>query len=123
MVWDLSPGPNPVVLTDAVLADHPSALAEVNRALVERIDTLCSQLVQIISNNRALLSPIGDWQAIDIALGITFLATREPFHGAIDQWLKRLSDRSIFAYRTHGRYPTTSRSVLGSRGASCRAHR
>ncbi|UVK50960.1 hypothetical protein DBIPINDM_004161 [Mesorhizobium sp. AR02] len=110
MVWQLSPGRQPVVLTDAVLAAHPSALAEINRILVERIDTLCNQLVEIVSNNRALLSPIGDWQAIDISLAFTLLATRERFHGAIDQWLEGLTSRIIFAYMSHGAYPTTSRS-------------
>ncbi|RWQ22119.1 hypothetical protein [Mesorhizobium sp.] len=110
MVWQLSPSPQPVVLTDAILAAHPSALAEINETLVERIDTLCNQLVGIVSNNHALLSPIGDWQAIDIALAFTFLATRERFHGAIDQWLGGLTSRSIFAYKTHGAYPTISRS-------------
>ncbi|MGJ8569499.1 MAG: hypothetical protein ACSHXI_02230 [Hoeflea sp.] len=110
MAWQLSPNPGPVVLTDEVLATYPSALTEEKNILVEKIDTLCKQLVQIISNNRSLLSPIGDWQAIDIALALTLLATRSPFHGAIDQWLEEMTKRTIFAYQTHGQYPTCNSS-------------
>lgn len=110
MVWRLTPGTGPVILTDAVLTAQPSALAESNKALLERIDTLCEKLMQIVGNNRSLLSPVGDWQAIDIGLALTLLATRPGFHSAIDDWLQALTNRTIFAYQAHGRYPTTSQS-------------
>jgi hypothetical protein len=110
MVWQLSPGSNPVVLTDEVLAAHPSALAEPNAALLQRIDALCHDLMQIISNNRALLSPIGDWQTIEISIALTLLASRAPFHQAIDQWIESLTQRCIFAFQTHGSYPTVNES-------------
>jgi hypothetical protein len=66
--------------------------------------------VQIVSNNRVLLSPIGDWQAIDIGLAFTLLACRPGAYGAIDEWGEELAKRSIFAFDVHGRYPVTSRS-------------
>lgn len=62
------------------------------------------------AGNRALLSPIGDWQAIDIGLAFTLLACRPGAHGAIDQWAEELAKHSMFAFKTHGRYPITSRS-------------
>jgi hypothetical protein len=72
----------------------------------EAIDQLALQLVALIRNNPALLTPIADWQAIDIGIVMTFLATRKPFHDAIGQWADSLSDKAWFAYRIHGAYPT-----------------
>jgi hypothetical protein len=74
------------------------------------IDRLAIQLVALIRNNPALLTPMADWQAIDIGLAITFLACRKQFHAAIGQWADSLSDNAQFAYRTHGAYPTRHRS-------------
>jgi len=72
----------------------------------EAIDQLALQLIALIRNNPALLTPIADWQAIDIGLAMTFFAVRKPFHDAIGQWADSLSDKAWFAYRTHGAYPT-----------------
>lgn len=85
-------------------AKAPQLVADGEDAQV--IDELALQLVALIRNNPALLTPIADWQAIDIGLAITFLACREPFHDAIGQWADSLSDKACFAYRTHGAYPT-----------------
>ncbi|NEJ84077.1 hypothetical protein GR268_47450, partial [Rhizobium leguminosarum] len=97
MVWQLTPGLQLEVLTDEVLKAHPLASTGINDEIVERIDTLCSAVVGIVSNNQALMSPLGDWQAIDITLALTLLATRQPYHRAIDQWLEELTRRTIFA--------------------------
>lgn len=70
------------------------------------IDRLALQLVALIRNNPALLTPIADWQAIEIGLAMTFLACRKPFHAAIGQWADSISDKAWFNYRTHGAYPT-----------------
>lgn len=110
LVWQLAPTKGPVVLDEDYVRTLPAMLAEVNNATLARIDGLCMQLTQIISNNRALLSPIGDWQAIDISLAFTLLACRPATHGAIDQWTEELVSRSIFAFNVHGRYPVISRS-------------
>lgn len=110
MVWDLSSDNQPVVINDALLDARPSVLSKIDNDIVDKIDVLCNKLVEIISNNRSLLAPVGDWQAIDIALVLTLLATRPPFHDAMDDWLAAITNRSIFAYRAHGRYPMTSRS-------------
>jgi len=86
------------------LAKAPQLVPDGDQA--EAIDELALQLVALIRNNPALLTPIADWQAIDIGLAITFLACRKPFHDAIGQWADSLSDKAWFAYRTHGAYPT-----------------
>lgn len=110
LVWQLAPTKGPVVLDEDYVQTLPAMLAEVNNATLARIDGLCMQLMQIVSNNRALLSPIGDWQAIDIGLAFTLLACRPAMHSAIDQWTEELVNRSVFAFNVHGRYPVTSTS-------------
>lgn len=110
LVWQLAPPNGPIVLTNDYLQMLPAAVAETTKATVERIDRLCQQLMQIVSNNRALLSPIGDWQAIDIGLAFTLLACRPGAHGAIDEWGEELAKRSIFAFNVHGRYPVVTQS-------------
>jgi hypothetical protein len=94
------------MLEDAADIPHGAIIDD----LMDRVDTLCEQLIAIVANNRALLSPIGDWQAIDIALGLTLLASRPHFRSAIKDWLRELTERTIFAFRTHGPYPTIKQS-------------
>jgi hypothetical protein len=110
LVWQLSPTAGPVVLSNAYLQTLPSELADPTKAAVNRIDRLCQQLMAIVGNNRALLSPIGDWQGIDIALAFTLLACRPGAQGAIDEWAEELAKRTRFAFAVQGRYPTTSHS-------------
>lgn len=110
LVWGLSPAAGPVVLSEAYLQTLPAALADTIKATVTLIDRLCQQLVAIVGNNRALLSPIGDWQGIDIALAFTLLACRPGAQGAIDEWADELAKRTMFAFTVQGRYPTTSHS-------------
>lgn len=110
LVWELAPPNGPVVLSNDYLQSVPSTMADVTKETVERIDRLCQQLIHMVSNNRALLSPIGDWQAIDIGLAFTLLACRSSAHGAIDKWVEELAKRTIFAFDVHGRYPMTSHS-------------
>lgn len=110
MVWQLGPATGPVVLSNAYLQTLPVALSDTTKATVLRIDLLCRQLTAIIGNNRALLSPIGDWQGIDIALAFTLLACRPGSQRAIDEWAEELAKRTMFAFAVQGRYPTTSHS-------------
>ncbi|HEX8214772.1 MAG TPA: hypothetical protein VF582_04785 [Allosphingosinicella sp.] len=110
LVWQLSPAAGPVVLNNAYLQALPAELADTTKATVHRIDRLCGQLMAIVGNNRALLSPIGDWQGIDIALAFTLLASRPGAQGAIDEWAEELAKRTMFAFTVQGRYPTTSHS-------------
>lgn len=74
------------------------------------IDELALNLIALIRNNPALLTPIADAQVIDIGLAITFLSTRPQFRDAIGQWADSISDNAYFAYRTHGAYPTQHNS-------------
>lgn len=110
LVWQISPAAGPVVLNNAYLQTLPAGLADTTKATVHRIDRLCGQLMAIVGNNRALLSPIGDWQGIDIALAFTLLASRPGAQGAIDEWAEELAKRTMFAFTVQGRYPTTSHS-------------
>lgn len=110
LAWHLTSGNIPIVLTNEYISELPSALADTNRITIEKIDRLCVKIIQIINSNRSLLSPIADWQAIDIGLALTFLACRPDAHNSIDQWVEELAKRSMFSFRAHGRYPTTSDS-------------
>jgi hypothetical protein len=110
LVWQLAPPYGPVVLGSEHLQTLPATISNTTKATVERIDGLCKRLTQIVSNNRALLSPVGDWQAIDISLAFTLLACRPGAHRAIDEWADELANRSIFAFNVHGHYPMTSSS-------------
>lgn len=109
LVWQLSPASGPIVLTNDYLNTLPGLTSDTTRA-VNQIDRLIEAMIGIVSNNRALLSPIGDWQAIDIGLAFTLLACRPGAHGAIGQWAEQLAKHSMFAFKVHGRYPITSRS-------------
>lgn len=106
-VWLVAPGAGPVVLTNEYLAKLPKVVVQ---PALQQIDRLCDRLVRIIENNRVLLSPAADWQAIDIGLAFTLMATRPAFHAALDQWSVEMGNRSIFAFNVHGRYPVTTRS-------------
>jgi len=109
-VWQLSPAAGPVVLNNAYLKTLPAGLAAITNETVKRIEQQCQQLIVIIRNNRTLLSPIGDWQAIDIGLAFTLLACWPDAHGAIDDWANELAERTKFAFNVHGCYPTNSYS-------------
>ena len=89
---------------------RPVLLADSDVGPNAEIDRLAARLVQLITSNRALLSPATDEQAIDVALALTLLATRPMFRQSIDEWLLELARNTDLAYRTHGRYPTTRRS-------------
>lgn len=110
LVWKLSPASGPVVLTNHYLNTLPAIISDSTSATVNQIDRLIEAMIAIVSNNRALLSPVGDWQAIDVGLAFTLLACRPGAHGAIDQWAEELAKHSMFAFKAHGRYPITSRS-------------
>lgn len=100
LVWEVS-GENPLPTVLRALS------TDTHEDRIGRVDVLCGQLVQIIANNRALLSPATDEQAIDIALVLTLLGTRPRFWPSIAEWLSELSNNTQIAYLTHGRYPTT----------------
>ncbi len=84
-------GPLPEIRSDW---DDPSA------------SELTQKLVEIIRNNPILLSPLQDAQSIEIALGLMVFTMQENWQPAGANWIEALADSIIFAYRTHGRYPT-----------------
>lgn len=70
------------------------------------ISELTQKLVLLIRNNPTLLSPLQDAQSIEIALGLMVFTMQEDWQKAGANWIEALIDNIIFAYRTHGRYPT-----------------
>lgn len=85
----------------------PILMADYNVNL-GKIDRICRKLVYLVTNNRALVTPIADWQTTDIALAVTLLASRPAFHPVTCDWLKTMGWSVAFAYQTHGLYPTTA---------------
>lgn len=76
----------------------------------EQVQDLAQKLVLLARNNPALLSPMQDAQSIDIALGLMFLTMQKEWQPAAINWVNALSQQTIFAFRTHGRYPTIQKS-------------
>jgi hypothetical protein len=61
--------------------------------------------IQMIANNPALLLPIQDGQAIEVALFLTFVLHVGQFHSDIRAWLHEMGERLDIAVRTHDYYP------------------
>ena len=76
----------------------------------DNLDQICTALNMLIANNRALLSPATDEQAIDIGIALTVMGSRPAYWSVTQEWVQELTRNSIFAFQTHGRYPTTSKS-------------
>lgn len=71
---------------------------------------LTQSLVHLIRNNPSLLSPLQDAQSIEIALGLMVFTMQENWHTAGTNWIDALIDNIMFAYGSHGRYPTVETS-------------
>ena len=69
-----------------------------------------SSIKALILNNPALLLPIKDDQAIDIAIATYLLSLDPNSRKYIENWLSEIMDRVGFAYRVHGKYPCTINS-------------
>jgi len=75
-------------------------------ALALQIEELRSNGVDLITNNPALMLPICDNQATDVALFLQVsLALGSP-NADVGGWLNGIAERVDFAVRSHGRYPT-----------------
>lgn len=64
----------------------------------------------LIVNNPALLLPIKDDQAIDVAIAAALLKSDERSHQFLSDYFSRMIDRASFAYAADGYYPCTLRS-------------
>lgn len=73
--------------------------------LSRRIEYHQDGIVQLISNNQALLTPIKDDHAIDISLAILLLFASRRTWGAVENWLYEMVARTQMAYQLHYQYP------------------
>lgn len=69
-------------------------------------DALAQQIVHLIRNNPILITPISDEENIDIAATLMFLTMMDKWQPAAQNYAVALIERTIFAFRTHNRYPT-----------------
>jgi hypothetical protein len=75
----------------------------------ERISLLASMGYQLINNNQALLLPLQDQQAIEIALFLVFVGTVNGSTTDARTWLHEMVGRLVFTIRTHSLYPCVLR--------------
>ena len=69
------------------------------------LDRMVKGGMQMIKNNPALLLPLQDQQAIEVALFLMLAVRRRAFHGDIHGWLQEMGARLDIAVRANGRYP------------------
>lgn len=79
---------------------------EERKQVYDREMDIISQAIKIlIHNNPILLLPFKDDHAIDISLTLLFLSLKDSNEGYMNNWLKEMMERAIFAYKCHGPYP------------------
>lgn len=66
---------------------------------------VCEAIVALIRNNPALLSPLKDDQAVDIAIALLCLAFESDSSPVAREWLIAMMTRVRLAYETHLQYP------------------
>lgn len=67
---------------------------------------LADKIIQLISNNPILYSPVTDDQSIEIGLVFIFLAMLGDRDESIANYAASIIDRTIFSFRAHEQYPT-----------------
>jgi hypothetical protein len=88
--------------------DLPTAYGE--RIPDPRIDMIVEKLCLLVVNNPALLAPVSEEQATDLALGFMLLAIHGRQLGDLQVWVSEIVKRANFAYHSQGRYPCTLHS-------------
>lgn len=78
--------------------------SEDQQALLKAFSACAGTLKALVDNNPILLLPIKDDQCIDVALGVLLLIMHDDKE-SIEGWLTQITDRAIFAYRSHKPYP------------------
>ena len=74
------------------------------QAIREALRNMVKLLMDVIQHNPLLNSPIQDSQAIDINIACLFLRALGS-EQTIKEWVRRIANSTIFAFRTHGPYP------------------
>ena len=74
---------------------------------VPGVKKLAEDIVLLINNNPALLSPVSDDQAIDIGATLIFLTMLNAFRTSAGRYVEALIQRIVWSYRRNNIYPTT----------------
>ena len=82
----------------------PEGTTEAAKSVRNRLQSSTQLIVDMISNNPILRTPIKENQAIDINIACLFLE-RVGCRDLIRNWLQQVAHATIFAFRTHGPYP------------------
>lgn len=67
---------------------------------------LAQQIVHLVRNNPILLTPFTDEQSVDIGVTLMFLTMMGGWNKAAGNYADAVIERTVFAYRSHSRYPT-----------------
>jgi hypothetical protein len=67
---------------------------------------LAQKVVDLVSNNPVLLTPVADAQSVDVGLALIFLTMMEEWQPAARSLVDEMIMRVCFAYRAHNKYPT-----------------
>lgn len=102
-LWSIGLGDPLPQVVDTLGDDREGAFIETELA---EIDQLAFELIAMIRSNPVLMAPMVDHEAVDIALALTFLATRPFCHDRVREWIATVAETSIAAYRSHGYFPT-----------------
>jgi hypothetical protein len=78
---------------------------DIDTRLPDALDQLTKTGMQMIANNPALLLPLQDEQAIEVALFLMFAVRIGAFHEDIHAWLQQMTLRFDIAVRSNGKYP------------------
>ncbi len=73
------------------------------------VDAMANDVCRLIESNPALMSPVSDDQATDLALAFMFLACQGGGTQALRSWIHEVVCRSYYAFRTHKAYPCIHR--------------
>jgi hypothetical protein len=77
----------------------------IDPSLQTAVDRMTKAGMQMIKNNPALLLPLQDQQAIEVALFLMLAVRSGAFHRDIHAWLQEMGARLDIAVRSNGRYP------------------
>jgi hypothetical protein len=90
----------------------PADQIQLKQEQLDSADQYALAILQAIANNPALMSPIKDDQAIDIALALFLLRLKLDNSEDMKAWLEETFNRCAFAYISHGHYPCILRSYV-----------
>jgi hypothetical protein len=90
----------------------PAEEVQLKQEQLDSANAYALAILQMISNNPALMSPIKDDQAIDMALALFLLRLNPGNSDDMKAWLEETLSRCAFAYIAYGHYPCVLRSYV-----------